>query len=788
MANIFDQFDDAPAPQNVNTFDQFDEERAPAPARSQSGQRVSVSRLPINATQIITNPVGYIFDRVIGDPFRKAVYLDPKGAGSQGVRSALLGAGDEVYGAGRAVGRFAKQATTPRTRREAMSYVDSAGDVRANYNATDVLEAPSFTEDLRNLGRDAYAAGYQSWRDINRDADEFTNENPLTALTIGVGASLPGGNAVAAPVKSAFAPITKAAANAPKWAQGLAGAANTSAQAGATGYVMGFNQGESFGDRLNRGKSTGVMAAAMPPVVNVAGETVKLTGTVGKGLTKFVTPGNSKQAATMAKNYALADDAGFEITRGQAKQNARIKAREDNLQKTGSGTLQRFADKQADDMQSAGIGKVTRGKAPLTDSVGDAGDVVQAELQAKRAVLEAQADAAYTKAFAEARKEVVPASDQLGVLVQQTIDDGFYDAPRAEGVIKRLEGLIKSGKADFGHVERARQQLNTIASDAYNAGDNATASAARAVRSTLDDWTQQTMTTPAARQTMDGSRQVFSELKGLYAAQSPRDAGGKALERVMDSDITGEQVIGKILGGGKRPNDATLGAVKRIKQIATGTVQSGRVAQRAGATAGAKAFNDPAKQPAKELQAIREALVWRLTAPLRNRAEGALVPAQSIKSNIDDLLDGPARDISDVIFTPAEKDALRQYGDAIELIIPPLGTSKPGTAETLILSKANWADDLKRFVLAQRSTTRPLWATPGYAAVKRRAGNASRAMGGLVNKVTEDLNAAAPFAAPRIASGVTQYEMAQGKGEDDLTPIERYVGGRSALDALLEAQ
>ena len=576
------------------------------------------------------------------------------------------------------------------------------------------------------------------------------------------------------------APLVK---NAPNIVKGI----DTAARAGGIGYLTGFGLGEGLEERLNTAKTVGGISAVLPAAANVASSIPGVVGKAGGYLASKVLPGNSKTAQKMRAAYDAADQAGFQITRGQAKGNPKIKAREDTLQKTGSGQMQRFADKQADDMASSGIGKVTRGQAPLTDSAGDAGDVIRGELVARRAALEAQADAAYSQAFAAAKKEAVPPSDRLGVMVRDAMDEGFFDAPRAEGVVKRLEGLIKSGKADFSHVERARQQLNTIASDAANAGDNSTAAAARAVRNALDDWTQQTMTTPAARKTMEGSRQVFKELKQLYSAQGPRDAGGKALERVMDSDLTGEQVISKILGAGRRPNEATLGAVKRIKEIATGTVQSGRKAQRAGATAGAKAFNDPAKQPAKELQAVREALVYRLTAPLQARNEGALIPAQTIKSNIDDLLDGPGADISKVIFTPDEIAALRQYRDVVEMIIPPPGTSKPGTAETLLLSKANWADDLKRYLLAHRSTTKPLWATGPYKAVASRTGKITRGMGRGLSTIERAVDRAAGPSASTISAATVQADF--GDGED--SPIMSRYGfddGRTALDDLLEAQ
>lgn len=384
--------------------------------------------------------------------------------------------------------------------------------------------------------------------------------------------------------------------------------------------------------------------------------------------------------------YAAADEFGVPLTRGQASGNARRRQNEDDMLRGGSteaaqSVMGRFADRQAAAIRDAGRRIATRGADPIGETIEDAGTALQASLASRRAALEADVDKAYDAAFAAAKAETVPASDELAARVAALVDENFLDAPAATRVIDRLQQLISSGRANFATVERARQALNGIIQDARDARNNALATAASMIKTELDDWTQGAMTTPAARETFNASRQIFGELKQLYGQQGARDAGGRAVENAIELERTGTQIAESILGAGNRPPAQALAAVNRIKKIATETRRDGRLAARPGATAGAKGFESG--QVPEEMQALREAVFHKVLAPLDRRAEGGLVPAQTVATNLRQALDGPNKAIMAELFTEPELQAMRRYLEVVERIIPPTGVNTSGTAPAI---------------------------------------------------------------------------------------------------------
>jgi len=387
-----------------------------------------------------------------------------------------------------------------------------------------------------------------------------------------------------------------------------------------------------------------------------------------------------------AASYAAADEFGIPLTRGQATGDARQIAQENRWARGGGSegaekVMRGQIEDQAMALQDAGARLVTRGQAPLSQSIDDAGNQFRAELTARRDALEAQADAAYKKAFDAAKAERVAPSDELGARVSAVVDDEFLSAPAATNIIERLQTIISKGDATFATVERARQALNRVAQSAADSQDNAALYAAQRIKRELDDWAAERMTTAGAREAFEGSRQVFSELKQLYGSSGARDAGGRALERVMDLDRTGNQIVDSILGAGSKPNAATLAAVKRIKEIATTTTKEGRISQRPGATKGARQFRSDKELPATEFQVIREAVIYRALQPLANRPANGAIPAQSIATNLRRLLEGEGKEIAAELFTKQELALIRRYLAVVERLVPPAGTvNYSGTA------------------------------------------------------------------------------------------------------------
>lgn len=387
-----------------------------------------------------------------------------------------------------------------------------------------------------------------------------------------------------------------------------------------------------------------------------------------------------------ASAYAAADEFGIPLTRGQATGDARQIAQEQRWARGGASegaerVMRDSVEDQALALQQSGSQLASRGQAPLSQGADDAGNQFREALIARRDALEEQADAAYKEAFDIARQERVPPSDALAARVRDAVDEEFLSSPQAMSVVDRLQAMISKGDATFATVERARQALNRVAQTAADSQDNAALYAAQRIKHELDDWTQGAMQTQGAQQTFAGSRQVFSELKELYGSSGARDAGGRALERVMDLDRTGQQVVEAVLGAGSKPTQATLATVKRIRQIATTTTKEGRISQRPGATKGAKTFKSDVDLPATELQVIREAVIYRALQPLANRPANGALPAQSIVTNLRRMLEGEGKEIAAELFTKTELALIRRYLNVVEKLVPPAGTvNYSGTA------------------------------------------------------------------------------------------------------------
>jgi hypothetical protein len=533
---------------------------------------------------------------------------------------------------------------------------------------------------------------YGPWMYINRpglsgnDVQNFSDDFQKFIGTLGAGGAfkkfLP--RALAAGGAGALTETVAQAGAMPEGGQGpdagdvtLAGLASALGQAGGDVLDAGVQAGKALWRRAFKPPAPPGPSTTLGSIGAQAGKTLK-------ELADAKAASSTTRDATAQAAYDQADRHGVPLTRGQASGDARLRQDEDAMLRGGSSkgaqqTMQQFADRQADAIKDAATAIPTRGQTPLSQSMEDAGQAFKSAVGDRRDALETIADDAYKTAFEAGKAETVPPSDELGQRVAALVDEHFFDAPAAEKVITRLQTQIAQGKANFGTVERARQALNRIQTSAVNAKDGQTAEATRQIKQTLDEWTRNTMQSPDARQAFAGARDAFSELKSLYGAEGPRDLGGKAIEKVLDTDRTGQQIAEGILGTGNRPPAQTLATVKRVVQMATETRLDGRLAARPGATAGARRFAGDALQPTDELQALREATFQRVLAPLDKREPGNLVPAKTLLTNIDALLDGPNAAIAQELYTPQEIAKLRELREVIARIVPPPGTAVSGT-------------------------------------------------------------------------------------------------------------
>lgn len=422
------------------------------------------------------------------------------------------------------------------------------------------------------------------------------------------------------------------------------------------------------------------------------------------------------------------------LTRGERSGNTRERLQEDDLRRgmgsdQASSTMRTFDARRAEEIRNNATRIVTRGQEPISQDVGEAGTILGDELRSARQALREQASTQYERAFEAARNEPIPQglNETPTVRVQAAADEFGFEVPNpARHALNILERNIQEGTATHANVERTRQALNRELGAAANARNDAQEFIYSRIIGALDDWQESALTNPEARRAMAEARGIYAETQNLFAqrartelstGQTGRmDPGGRAIDRTINTDLTGEQIIDAILGSGRRPSQQALGAVRRILDLGTNTIkytnrgaQSGvRVPGRGrvgGQTAGQRRFNadnpnapptrqNPSggmEQPTPVIQALREGMWHRLLSPLddyiariemNGAREGGLLPAQRMVSQLDNALNGSGREITATIYTAREIEAMQRLLRYFKRIVPPAGANYSGTTVT----------------------------------------------------------------------------------------------------------
>ena len=468
------------------------------------------------------------------------------------------------------------------------------------------------------------------------------------------------------------------------------------------------------------------------------------------------------------------------MTRGERTGRPRERLQEDDMRRgmgsdQAQSTLRAFDARRAQQIRDNAMQVVTRGQQPLSQDVGEAGVILGDELRTARQALRERANSQYQRAFELAQNEPIPQglNETPSVRMAAAANEYGFDIPAPAGrAVQNLENQIREGTATHANVERARQALNRELGTAANARNDAQEFIYSRLIGALDEWQEGTLTNPQARRAMQEARGIYAEGQNLFAQRTRTDLstgqtgrmdpGGRAIDRTINTDLTGEQIIDGILGTGRRPPAQALGAVRRIKELGTESIiytnrnaASGvRVPGRGrvgGRTAGQRRFaaDDPnapptrqnprggMEQPTRELQALREGMWHRLLAPLddylarietNGAREGGLLPAQKMVTQLDNALNGPGREITQTIYTAREIEAMQRLLRYFKRIVPPAGANYSGTAAAIfrqiggaldaavnVIPGLGWAlsamrsasKDLSSTVAAQRAVARP---------------------------------------------------------------------------------
>lgn len=425
------------------------------------------------------------------------------------------------------------------------------------------------------------------------------------------------------------------------------------------------------------------------------------------------------------------------MTRGERSGNPQQRLTEDDWRRgIGSDqaqqTLLTFDARRAPAIRESMTRVASRGLEPLSDDAGEAGTILSDALRSQIDEMRSTQGQLYQRAFDLAKNERVAPTDELMANVENVIAEHFLDAPKARAIIGRLNAEILAGRATYGTVERARQALNRELGAALKARNDADAFAVGSIIDELDAFAAPRISQEAGRAIADargftremldafGRRQRTDLATGHVGRADP---GGAAVERIVETDMTGEQVIDAILGTGRRPPAAALGAVRRIRERALNAIQytnrnsphGERLPGRekiGGQTAGERRFaaDSPdarygVEQPKEELQALREAFVHRLAQPLDDyigrvnmgRNEGGILPAQTLVTNLDNALNGKGREITRLLFTQRELDDLQDILRYLNRLVPPPGANYSGTTPALTRALGGLANRILSF-------------------------------------------------------------------------------------------
>lgn len=441
----------------------------------------------------------------------------------------------------------------------------------------------------------------------------------------------------------------------------------------------------------------------------------------------------ANQARNVRRTAPTSDAAALEtefapLTRGERSANPAQRLEEADI-RMGVGSdraqniMRTFDGRRARQARDNAMRIVSRGQEPISQDVGEAGIILGDELRTQRQALRARAQRQYDTAFNMARAEPIPQglNDLPSGRIAAVADEYLIEIPGpARQAIQTLERQINEGGATQANVERARQALNRELGAAVNTRNDAAEFAYARIIESLDDWQAGIMRAPEARRAMQEARGIYAESAQLFGRQGRTelstgqmgrmDPGGRAIDRTINTDLTGEQIIDSIVGAGRRPSQQALGAVRRIKELGTETVAtSGQRAgggvrapgrrRRGGRTVGQARFmaDDPnapggTQLPTNELQALREGLWHRVLSPLddylvRAEASGAreagLLPAQKMVSQLDNALNRSGREIMQILYTERELAAMQRLLQYFQRIVPPPGAAYSGTAQGL---------------------------------------------------------------------------------------------------------
>lgn len=549
---------------------------------------------------------------------------------------------------------------------------------------------------LGGTDEESFWEEYDRFLAAERDQNKaFATENPVTDI-VAKGAGAVAG-VVASGAPQAVGRILPAAVSTTGKVAGAAGA-------GATGAaVVGFNEGE--GGLANRatnaavaapfgaaggviGREVGIAAQrALGPLVKrgLAFASGQLTPRAVSALEKagidpamitrevveaFETRARRSGVSPETANRAAADEFAIPLTKGQAAGTFEDQAFEEAARTGARGVpAQRIAGAQKeaqDDAIQNALDGIVEGPAR---SVNEAGDAVGRGVTAARDAAKREYQVAYD-AVPSGTVIRADALDNLQLSVRSALDaETLTPSSQAKAAIAQIDALSERVHdvdgimgVDFNAIEGLRQKLNKI-SGRVGKSDPQAAFEINSVKSALDDWIDDSVADAlisgddAAIEAVKSARGKYRAFKQLFTKTSGNDDAGRMLEKIVDPDITPQEVARYLYGASKTGAAGhSVRVAKRIERMLGKKSPEWADLRRGAWLHVIKAGDDAASKPG----------------------------AQQLSERILEFVTGDGKALARTLYSEAELMKMRRLAVVLKKTVPPRGATNPsGTGAAL---------------------------------------------------------------------------------------------------------
>jgi len=486
-----------------------------------------------------------------------------------------------------------------------------------------------------------------------RRVEQFREANPTAATLIELVGALP---AAAIPI------LGGARAGSMLLRAGTAGVA-----AGAQGALYGA------GTATEGNRAAGALAAAIPSAaLGVAAPVLApvIARSVSAAYGAIRHPFRGTQAAAPglvpSARVTQATQFGIPLTRGQATGNLAQQAREQAMINVARGDsaafrLRTFMDSQNEAIRDAANGIATGLSGMLRRPVAtrEAGEAATDGVRAIARDLEAEATRNYRTAevlnptISRSSAEFVPQNVAWHLVNSNTfLDEALTpSAFAAMAEIDALSSFARQGRVELADIERVRQRMRQIADGADGRDGPAVRTVIRAYDDSIDEMVDNQLFAGdvIAIQALQDARAGWSRLRSMTNPK-PNDDAGRVISRMLAQDVTPEEAANWIFGS--------------TQAFPTG--RSVRVTE---------TLRDLLGPQSEEWAAIRSAAFTNLITP-RTAADAIMSPTM-IANNITNFLSGRGQTLSTVMFTPAERDLMRQFANTMRILVPDAVSTNP---------------------------------------------------------------------------------------------------------------